>query len=584
MSFDFQSIFDTEDPIYVHSNNSNFQNAFSGISFEEILDTIAANLTTVLDSNIRMLESMEEQMVQNQLKKYKNAGVKPPFQNREEFLDYFRKFKNRMDRNKNLQTYTFVNFKKAQNYTRDIVKAGENLKANTIDEILEKEKKLDFVTKQAKKRSEKTHIMNYKKTAKALQRLLRSMQESLPELISFLATQLITVYDPTWEKDEKDVKGDEKSSKRVQEHIDAVVKLTKEVAGPDGVKNIKIKTAKEIEEDLRTFMKEQGPLTFFAQFLDSSNATEYYGNLLEKQINTPLGELYEPAIVESMKELVKQDLQANLIPLFDEKKIKTTGRISRIKNVSTADFVFDDMESGGFKTFFSASVKLVAPDSKIKSETQSKDLWDSLIRFIGKEKANQISYIRQNVLSIPSYAADEKEEKFLSLDLQKLKDFDQKIFTLLGAAKLFIGFFEVIDNQIRSFGFEDNSFYFVVYLYETKNIYRSTDILKAIVEELKTNFKSNFLNVTIAGAEMMNKAEYPEPSRDSLKNLYEAKLKSMRNARRKSQQSTYKTLLNDNDVIQELKTINQIIGKHPFEKGFKMIPTITLKKVSDKFK
>jgi hypothetical protein len=117
-----------------------------------------------------------------------------------------------------------------------------------------------------------------------------------------------------------------------------------------------------------------GPFVFLGSLREKSGVTDFFGSIIDGQLNTPLGEVYELFQANAIVDLIEKDIAANIYPVFDKEKVIITSKIKGVDKSNTIDLAFDSFEKLGIKTVFGASLKLIASDSLIKVDAGPKPL------------------------------------------------------------------------------------------------------------------------------------------------------------------------------------------------------------------
>jgi len=568
MRFDFNSIYEQELPIYIHSNTFTFKMAFQESDFESFLENLVDNLISTLEKDIKYFENIEQTIVDKKIAEFKELNLEPAFNNKDEYLEYLRAYKIRTEQNSagTEGLYGAVNFKrkqashqKAQDSARksiiNLYAKKKNIKNPTsvklsLDEILS-DPELDSETKR-----EINQIVDHYNTE------LQESSEEIAEYLSLLLVTLFEVYDPT--SLPKSKTGMETSASRVEKRLEFVANQFQKTNVTQT--KAKLKTPKEIKKDMINMIRREGPLAFLAHLRDPSQVSRFFGAYFNDKLNSPLGEIYEVLQKNAILKTIEKDIKAKIFPVFDKKKVILTGELQDIREVNTIDMAFDSFENLGIKTIFGASLKLIFDDRTIKVETDSNKLWGSFISFLGKKEVFKYSYLRQNLFALQEFYAD-SENSQINFDLNFLAGFEKRLFSILSANRLFLGLYETLENQEKKSvekidGDFKDTLYFAAYLWETDNIYRATDILKLILNDLKTLKTSDKIKYDIG---LFHKPNEITLSRDKLEELYKKKQKNMKEMIEINKKISYKEFLRDNDIISILNDLNKTIGRHGYE-------------------
>jgi len=577
MRFDFNSIYEQEFPIYIHSNNFTFKMAFQDVDFQGFLDELTNNLIRTLKKDIEFFENIEQTIVDNQLAEYKALKLKPKFTDRDSYLKFLKDYKTATEEKSSGDNglYAIVNFKRKQETAKD----RQDSAKDAIDDLYMKAKgqKKDKKNKQTKTLNEILSDPDLSpETKREINKILNetdqeldSLFEELGEYISILLTSLFKVYDPTSIIGPDT--GIETSAAKVQARLKPIVKRL-DVFEPGVGGQWRPKSAEELKNDFFAQAEKMGPFVFLGSLREKSGVTDFFGSIIDGQLNTPLGEVYELFQANAIVDLIEKDIAANIYPVFDKEKVIITSKIKGVDKSNTIDLAFDSFEKLGIKTVFGASLKLIASDSLIKVDAGPKPLWESFMRFIGKREVFKYSYLRQNLFALSEFYADDESSK-INFDLNLLADFEKKIFAILSTWRLFLGLYETLDNQQkRSVGTVDlgNNLYFAAYLWEEDNIYRTTDILRVIIKDLEEQKQFYATSKKDPQIITLGAGRFPNPnkidiSKERVEKLYEHKKLAIQRLVSMNKKISYKEFLKDGDILKMLNELNNTIGKHGYE-------------------
>ena len=557
MDLDFKSIFEVEQPTYIHSHKKYLESSLlkEGFSFEDILKDLKSNLLTSIRRDIDFFKSVENRIVEKEIQKYKAAGQKAPFSNRREYLDYLRKFKETIDNTPGTELFSTVNFKKELVSSQEAI--TEAMKS--FDKFIEKfEKKTKTVLtnkqKQHIKMLEFNEDLGFTQEQKQeidlifknLNTKLKKLSNAFTEYFENIVHYTKDMHDPHTGSsktitDAKIVS----SSRRIQEIItDMGIKFDKNQSS--------------ILNQIRKTIENMSMEKFFVTFSQSPKAREFFDVQTKNyQIDSLLGDVFEQAMFDGITNHIAENLTKSEVPMFNAKDVRMTGNISSIAQTTPIDIIFvEHTTDKDNKVFLGASLKLKAGAKAIKiEESPILSYWNSFIKFVGAKEAKKYVYMRQNLIALSTHAEDEA----IQFDLNELSIFEKEIFQILSASRLLVGFYDMVDNQYKNSNSEANEFYYSAYVYGLDSILSSADILEGMLLSLEKGVSKGVLGISGLKEKTIN------ISSEELKKLWEKKKEAGQRFSKAGKKISYKNLLTDQEVIAILKNINRNLGEHVFE-------------------
>jgi hypothetical protein len=369
MGLDFKSIFDVDNPIYIHSHTKYLEASLikENFSFIEVLQQIKLNLLTTIKRDINEFRTIENEIISAEISKYKDAGQDPPFTNRKQYLEYLRNFKQTLDNTPGTAVFSFVNFKKGLFNSKEMI-----AKAIASYEKVLKEYEKDHKTKLTadQKKSIKVFLESADRSLtpaqrKELEKIIKDINKQLTELsdqIAIYFDEVISytrnVYDPhTGASSELDEKKIVTAAQKLQKILtDMGIKFDNE--------------QKSFITDLRKKIQEMGVERFFATFFEGAKSREFLSAELENyQVGSKLGDVYEKAFFDTLTTMMKENFSKGEIPLFNADDIKLLGNVSTLAKVTPIDIsLVEHTRENKNKIFLGASLKLKAGKKDIKLE------------------------------------------------------------------------------------------------------------------------------------------------------------------------------------------------------------------------
>lgn len=572
---DFGSIYKEEKFDYIHSHTKYFHLSLEkrGIDLKNILASIKSNFIAELEKDIKRFQAMEDSLARSFVRKNKGRTFKEfPTEDRAGLLQYMKTVKGLVENQDNalnaliglknnslfmLQESNSVVvaiealFKK---YTKDLPtetrtrELGDGKKKTTtfidkkelnnrLKENPELKKEYDKKMKELKNKAEKN---------------AKSSREELEKYLKIVIEYTASLLDPTVETT---VHSDRTLKTAATNFLNTLKEMGVDIS----------LTGPALEENITQAITNMGPTEFFSTFLNESKTKAYLGGQIYGfNTNSEWGTINEKAKIDAYVEIHANKAAHSVPILLGSKNIVSTGTNTLVNTSSTMDMSFARKSQGKTgEIVFGSSLKLVAKTSKIDT-TIAEELWiKQLENFLGQKNTKNYKYLRKNIISLSSFV---REGKKVKTSLQDFVDFEREILFIIGAIRLTIGIYEKVKKQVQSAGQGKGGgkLFYTMYLFTGSNVLSMSDILQAIVNEFKTKGLGQKI---IAKGDKVWKQNPTTIDKDMLEELWKKKEAAIEKFWINDKRLTYKEIMSDQDVANQLLRINEFLGDFSFKDG-----------------
>lgn len=550
---DFNSIYKEHKFDYIHSHVRNFNKALDleGQDFGQILKEIKQRAFETIRRDIKNFRSIEDSIAKSQIQKFKQSGVPVPKEftspDKDGFKNYMTFLKEYLGKTGVTPASSIVQFKSNTSNTREMGKSVLKAREKIIEKMFGKGKEFKNLNTKEKnliKEAEKKVKKEEKKFLDHTDHLTNRLAAYIESIIIFS----LRLYDP--------------HRNMIIIEDNTMNKSAKELLSTFKALNINLKNVSI--ENIKKSITNLGAEKFLSTFLAESEAKDFLGGLVDGvNANSNLGNLYELALVETLKELVREQSKEKIIAVFNEGDIKTLGT-AEIKKFSTIDiqFIKQDTEHGNIS--FGATLKL--KDKPDIDTTTEESRWQRQFRnTIGTKDFKKFSYFRKNILALNSFKEDKEEIK---ASLIELIDFEEDIIEIVGLLRLLVGLYEVIGNQYKSSGSQEEEFYYIAYIFTSNNVFSTADVLEAFLGQFggKTFETQGF---SVKGYQLKDN----NLSKDQFEKLWDKKQKAIQSFRKNNKSISYQNIMSDKDVLESLLNLNKVLGDFSYSGGLKIHTT-----------
>lgn len=549
---DFGSIYKEQRADYIHSHAKNFHGFIEtkGGDFTSVLKDIKNDLIKILERDIENFRAIEDLIAEQQIKKFKDNGIPIPsaFNTHDRHgLKNYMSFITKVLKEQGVTPLTAI--VKFKTNMIEIKKEG--------DKYLEKAKALskkmfgkEFKTlnKQQQKEIEKELELERKKMETNVNKLMEGIAEYLNSLIIFL----LTIYDPHQNKSLVNDNTLNTSAERILKIFESL-----------GIKRLQ---GQKLIKDIEDAIKRLGPEKFLATFLDDSNTKNFFEGIGKNvQANQFLGILFEEAFKKAFTGAVIEGIKGEMVSVFDKGDIVAMGSDQDTRTAVTMDLQFIKKDTNLGKIRFGASLKLKGKD-KISSSSAEPRWQQQFKNFLGQENFKTFSYFRKNTIALNSFKVDEKTE--LKSSLNELIIFEKEILDIIAISRLLIGLYEFVEGQYKTTGMDGESFYYTAYIFGLDSIISSSDALEALLNDALQENKSIITKKESVSSSIKQPLDLKNNqilSKKQLEKFWENKQKAMKKIRKRNRSITYKGIMSDEDVLQELLNLNEALGDFSYE-------------------
>lgn len=548
---DFSSIYQEHKVDYIHSHAKNFHSSIEtkGGDFSGVLKDIKNHLVKVLERDIKNFRAIEDLIAEQQIKKFKdnNIPIPPEFNTHDRHgLKNYMSFLTKVLKEQGVTPLTAI--VKFKTNMIEIKKQGTSY----LDDAKALSQKMfgkewGTLNKQEQKQIEKELELKRKKLEKNVNNLMEGIAEYLNSLIIFL----LTIYDPHQNKSFVNDKTLNTAAKRILEIFESL--------------GIKPSKGKKFIKDIKDAIKNLGPEKFLATFLDDSGTRDFFEGIGKNvQANQFFGVLFEEAFIKAFTGAVVEGIKGD-VSIFDRGDIVAMGSDQSTREATTMDVQFIKKDTNLGKIRFGASLKLRGKD-KISSSVAESRWQQQFISFLGQENFKTFSYFRKNLIALSSFKID--EETKLKYSLNELIVFEKEILDIIAISRLLIGLYEFVEGQYKTTGMDGESFYYTAYIFGLDSIISSSDALEALLNDALQENKS----ITMKKESVSKNIKQPLDlknnqilSKKQLEKFWENKQKAMKKIRKRNRPITYKGIMSDENILQELLNLNEALGDFSYE-------------------
>lgn len=562
-NLDFNSIYREDKFDYIHSHAKNF-NSFiemKGENFDAILKDIKNNLVKVLKQDIENFRKIEDFIAEKQIEKFKNNNIPIPseFNSHDRHgLKNYMTFLTKVLKGKGVTPLSsIVKFKTNMIVIKEQADSFLGTRKRLVNKIFPGKEFEDLTTKQQKEISDNAKIVQKRKE---LEKKVKELVEGLAQYLHSLIIFVLTIYDP------------HQGKAFVEDNtMIAAAKGLQQLFISLGITNLNSKT---IIQDIERSIRNLGPETFLATFLDNSKAKDFFQGVGDKvNANANLGIIFEEALRDAFKNAVVEDLKGRVISVFDKGDVSGVGSTQFIRDNVTMDLQLIKQDTDLGRIRFGASLKLRGKDTINSSMEEAK--WQEQFKsFLGEENFKTFSYFRKNTIALNTFKVDDKTE--LKSSLNQLIIFEREILDIISVFRLLIGFYKLVKKQYITSGSNAEEFYYTAYIFGLDEVISSSDALEALLNDVLKN------NTTIIDEKETIRKFEKNPlelknnqilSKKQLENFWENKQKAIKKIKKRNMSITYKGIMSDEDILQELLNLNEALGDFSYKGGIFMQTT-----------